>query len=167
MALILADGRFGYSWTLAAILFIAAALTDFFDGYIARRWNITTLLGAFLDSTADKLLVVGALLALIEVDRASVWVALIIVAREIVVTAIRGIVALRGVVVKPSIWGKWKATVQYGAIVLAILRLGEPLGPLYIDEWVMWVAAAATVASGWQYAKSFWGIVKSVDTKPA
>lgn len=162
MALVLtrdASGRF----TAAAILFVVAAITDFLDGYVARRWNVGSILGAFLDSTADKLLVTGSLLALIAVDRASVWVALIIIIREFVVMALRGMVALEGQVVRPSPWGKVKANVQFIAIVLAMLRFGDRIGPLYTDEWVMWLAAAVTLVSGWQYVAAFWSVARSVD----
>ncbi len=161
MALVLADTRVGF--IVAAVLFVVAAATDFFDGYLARRWNIGTVLGAFLDSTADKLLVTGALLALIAVDRVSVWAALIIIAREIAVMTLRGVVAIEGELVKPSRLGKAKANVQYMAIFLAILRLFEPLGPLFLDEWVMWVAAVMTLASGWAYARAFASVVRQVD----
>ena len=167
MALILADGSFDSSWTLAAVLFALAAATDILDGLLARRWNIATILGGFIDSTADKLLTTGSLLALLAVGRASVWVAFIIIGREILVTAVRGVVALRGAVVPPSKWGKWKTALQFLAIVLAILRLSEMVGPFYLDQYAMWIAAAATIASGYQYAKSFWSVVRSVDTQQA
>ena len=162
VAMTLAEGGW---YVAAAVLFSLAVATDFFDGYLARRWGITTILGAFLDSTADKLLVTGALLALVFNGRASVWAALIIIGREFVVMALRGIVALEGAVVKPSMWGKAKTSVQFLAIFLAMLRPGDQLGPLYLDEWVMWLAVAVTIASGWQYASSFWSVVRSVDTK--
>ena len=97
---------------LAAVLFAIAAATDFFDGYLARRWGITTILGAFLDSTADKLLVSGSLIALVAIDRASIWPVLIIIMREFTVMALRGITAMEGHMVKPSIWGKIKAIWQ-------------------------------------------------------
>jgi len=161
MALVLADSRVGF--IVAAVLFVIAAATDFFDGYLARRWDIGTVLGAFLDSTADKLLVTGALLALIAVDRVSVWAALIIIAREIAVMTLRGVVAIEGELVKPSMWGKVKANVQYVAIVLAMLRLFDPLGPLFLDEWVMWIAVALTLVSGWGYAQAFASVVRKVD----
>ena len=163
MALVLAEGTVEHNFTYAVVLFVIAAVTDFFDGYFARRWNVGTILGAFLDSTADKLLVTGSLLALIAVDRASVWVALIIIIREFTVVALRGMAALEGRVVRPSIWGKLKANVQFIAIGLAMVRLAEPLGPLYLDEWVMWVAAVITLASGWQYVSSFWSVVRAAD----
>ena len=149
---------------IAATLFVIAAATDFFDGYLARRWGITTVLGAFLDSTADKLLVSGSLIALVAIDRASIWPVLIIIMREFTVMALRGITAIEGHVVKPSMWGKVKANFQFGAIFFAMLRFSEPWGPLYFDEWLMWAAAGVALASGWQYAKGFWHVVRKVDS---
>ncbi len=163
MALVLAEGTVEHNFRYAVVLFVIAATTDFFDGYLARRWNVGTVLGAFLDSTADKLLVTGSLLALIAVGRASVWVTLIIIIREFMVMALRGMAALEGQVVKPSIWGKLKANAQFIAIALAMVRLPEPWGPLYLDEWVMWLAALITIASGWQYVSSFWSVVRAAD----
>jgi CDP-diacylglycerol---glycerol-3-phosphate 3-phosphatidyltransferase len=165
MWLISANEQIEHGFGIAAVLFFVAALTDFLDGYFARRWGITTVLGAFLDTTADKFLVTGSLLALIAVGRASIWVTLIIVLREFVVMALRGLAAMSGTMVKPSIWGKLKASIQFLAILLAILRLPEPWGRLYLDEWVMWLAAIVTIASGWQYVASFWSVVRSVDTR--
>lgn len=150
---------------VAAFLFVLAASTDFFDGYLARRWGITTVLGAFLDSTADKLLVSGCLIALVSIDRASIWPVLIIIMREFIVMALRGITAMEGHVVKPSIWGKIKANVQFGAIFFAMMRLAEPWGTLFLDEWLMWLAAIVAVVSGWQYISGFWHIVRKVDSK--
>lgn len=148
---------------LGALLFVVAAFTDFLDGYIARRRQQTTIMGAFLDSTADKLLVTGALLALLAVDRVSVWAALIIIVREFVVMALRGLTAIEGELVRPSVWGKLKAGVQFLAMALAMLRLGEPIGPFYLDEWVMWAAVAITVSSGWEYVSRFWNVARRVD----
>ncbi len=151
---------------LTAGLFAIAASTDFFDGYIARKWNVESNLGAFLDSTADKLLVTGSLLALIAIDRVSVWVALVIVMREFIVTALRSLTAVEGTLVPPSIWGKLKASVQFLAIFLAILRPGEPIAGQYPDEWVMWAAVVVTVLSGWGYVKAFTAHIRRAAGRP-
>lgn len=108
--------------TAAAVLFAVAALTDFVDGYLARRWDMTTSLGSFLDTTADKLLVSGTLVALVGVDRASPWLVALIVGRELVILGLRAAVATGGIVVQPSMLGKIKASIQFLAILLAILR---------------------------------------------
>lgn len=155
MGLVLAGDRVRHAFGLAAALFALAAVTDFVDGYLARRWAAATTLGNFLDTTADKLLVTGALIALVAVGRASPWVATIIVGRELVILGLRGAVAADGSVMAPSIWGKLKANVQFAAILLALLRLPEPIGPLYLDEYAMLAAAAITVTSAVEYLARF------------
>jgi CDP-diacylglycerol--glycerol-3-phosphate 3-phosphatidyltransferase len=136
---------------LTAALFAAAAATDWVDGYLARRWQVTTKLGSFLDTTADKLLVAGVLVALVAVERASPWIAVIIIGRELTIMGLRGVIAAEGAVMQPSLLGKLKTSIQFLAILLAILRPGDPVGGLYLDEWVMLVAAAITVASAVDY----------------
>jgi CDP-diacylglycerol---glycerol-3-phosphate 3-phosphatidyltransferase len=137
------------------VLFALAACTDFLDGFLARRWAITTKLGSFLDTTADKLLVSGALIALVSVDRASPWIAAIIIARELVILGLRGVVAADGTVFAPSLAGKLKANVQFIAIFLAIVRFDVSLGPLLLDEWAMLAAAVITVLSAVEYLARF------------
>ena len=156
MGLVLLGGEHtSGAYPAAASLFALAALTDFFDGYLARRWSMTTTFGSFLDTTADKLLVACALISLVAVDRASPWIAAVIVARELVILGLRGVVAADGLVIKPSSWGKIKTTVQFVAITLAILRPGEPVGSLFLDEWAMLIAALVTVVSGVEYLTRF------------
>ena len=145
----------GADRTLTALLFAVAAATDWIDGKLARRWGVTTKLGSFLDTTADKLLVTAALIALVGTDRVSPWIAAIIVGRELVILGLRGAVAVDGAVITPSIWGKLKTTIQFVAILLAILRPGQPIGGLYLDEWVMLVAAFITVMSAVDYLQRF------------
>ncbi len=164
MAFVWAGGRgVSNAYGIAALLFLIAAITDFLDGYFARRWGITTIVGAFLDTTADKLLVTGTLLALIAVGRASIWVTFIIMAREFIVMALRGITAIEGTTVAPSVAGKAKAVVQFVAVFLAMMRLDEPWGALYLDEWAMIIAAIVTIASGWDYIVKFRQVVQAVD----
>jgi CDP-diacylglycerol--glycerol-3-phosphate 3-phosphatidyltransferase len=155
MGLILLGPSRGYAYPAAALLFAFAAATDFVDGYLARRWRAATTLGSFLDTTADKLLVSGALIALVEVDRASAWIAAIIVGRELVILGLRGVVAADGTVFAPSTWGKLKANVQFLAILLAIVRFDVSLGPLLLDEWTMLAAAFVTVMSAIEYLARF------------
>jgi CDP-diacylglycerol---glycerol-3-phosphate 3-phosphatidyltransferase len=155
MALVLVGDERRYAYVVAAILFVAAALTDFIDGYLARRWGVTTTLGSFLDTTADKLLVTGALVALVAAGRASVWIAVLIIGREFVILGLRAMVALDGTVMHPSIWGKLKASVQFIAITFAIVRYPHELGPLFLDEYVMIVAAVVTVMSAVEYLGRF------------
>lgn len=149
----------------AAILFSIAAFTDFLDGYLARRTSGGTVLGAFLDTTADKILVTGTLLALVSIDIVSIWPAAIIIFREFAVMALRGVVAVRGGIIPPSTWGKIKTVAQFGAIILAFVRLSEPWGPWYLDQWVMLLAVLATIGSAWGYLSAFWHTVRSEPTQ--
>jgi CDP-diacylglycerol---glycerol-3-phosphate 3-phosphatidyltransferase len=157
MGLVLLDGpdAGGATTVAATALFCVAAATDYLDGWLARRWEATTKLGSFLDTTADKLLVSGALIALLSVDRVSPWIAALIVGRELVILGLRGVIATEGTVMPPSMLGKAKAAVQFVAIALAIARPGDPLGGLYVDEWAMLVAGAVTVVSAVDYLARF------------
>jgi len=155
LALILAGPEDQDAFTAAAVLFGIAALTDFFDGLLARRWAQTTVFGNFLDTTADKLLVSGALVGLLVVDRVSPWIALIIIGREVLIIGLKGAVASTGDLVRPSVWGKAKANVQFIAILLAIVRPGEEIGGMYPDEYAMIAAAVITVLSGAEYIVRF------------
>jgi CDP-diacylglycerol--glycerol-3-phosphate 3-phosphatidyltransferase len=163
MALILIGNETRGSFVLAAVLFATAAGTDFVDGFLARRWQVTSTLGSFLDTTADKLLVSGALIALVGVGRASPWAATIIVGRELLILGLRGLVAADGTVMAPSIWGKLKASVQFVAITLAIVRMGEELGPLFLDEYVMIAAVIITVMSAAEYLARWRGALTRGD----
>ena len=136
---------------VGAVLFCVAAATDWVDGRLARRWEVTSKLGSFLDTTADKLLVSGVLIALLAAERASPWVVALIIGRELVLMGLRGMIASEGEVMAPSLLGKLKTSVQFLAIGLAIVRPGEPVGGLFIDEWAMLAAAVITVWSAVDY----------------
>jgi CDP-diacylglycerol---glycerol-3-phosphate 3-phosphatidyltransferase len=166
MGLILLEGDWRHAEAVAAATFAVAAVTDFADGYLARRWAVATRLGSFLDTTADKLLASGALIALVAIDRTSAWIAAVIVARELVILALRGVVAGEGGLLEPSVWGKLKTNVQFLAILLAILRPGDPLGPFYLDEWAMLVAAVITVMSAVEYLTRFGSIFTTSQDAP-
>ena len=161
MALVLLFDHIDHAFGIAAVVFVVAGFTDFLDGYLARRWAISSTLGAFLDSIADKLLVTGVLFALVEVGRAWAWAAFVIVGREIAISGLRGIAAMDGVKVPPSIWGKIKANSQYLVILLALLRTDETVGGLFPDEWAMVLAVVVTVLSGAGYFISFARVLRS------
>ncbi len=149
------------SFGAAAAVFVIAAATDWFDGRLARRWGVTTRLGAFLDTTADKLLVTSALIALVSVHRASPWVALIIVGREFTILGLRAAVESGGRRFETSMLGKWKATVQFVAITLAILRPDVIILDAYLDQWAMVIAALVTAWSGIDYIVQFSAALRS------
>lgn len=160
MAFTRAD-QIDHHFVIAASLFLVASFTDFLDGYWARRTTGGTVLGAFLDTTADKIMVTGALLALVSVDRVSIWPAAIIIFREFTVMALRGVVAQRGRLIAPSTWGKIKAFSQYAAIFFAFVRFADKWGPWYFDQWLMLIAVIATIGSAWGYVTAFWSVVKT------
>jgi CDP-diacylglycerol--glycerol-3-phosphate 3-phosphatidyltransferase len=147
--------------TLAAILFVIAAATDWFDGRLARRWGVTTPLGAFLDTTADKLLITTALLALVSIQRASPWIALVIIGREFAILGLRAAVASGGRQFETSMFGKWKATVQFAALTLAMLRFDVVIAGVYLDQWAMVIAALVTAWSGIDYILRFAAALRS------
>ncbi len=161
LALILPSHPIDHAFGIAAVLMWVASTTDFLDGYLARRWQITTTLGAFLDSIADKLLVSGALYGLVAVDRAWAWAAFIIVGREIAVSGLRGLAAMDGVTVATSFWGKAKANVQFLAIFLALLRTADTYWGLYPDQWVMLLAVVVTLMSGYGYFARFARVLRA------
>ncbi len=142
---------------LACVIFSAAAITDALDGFIARRFNMATPMGAFLDSVADKLLVCAAIVALLWLDRIGMIVALIIVGREIAVTGLREWMAKIGASghTKVNWYGKVKAIAQMVAIPL--LLWNDPVGWFNAGRygrWLIWVAAALTLYSMFVYMKA-------------
>ena len=146
-------------WVLiAAVIFVAASLTDWLDGRLARRRNQVTQFGTLLDPVADKLLVAAALLALVQVEMIGAWVAMVIIGRELAVTGLRGVALSMGVVVPASKLGKLKTVSQYVAITILILERGVP--PEYvpvhlISVGALWGALALTVVSGADYFYRF------------
>ncbi|HKE98542.1 MAG TPA: CDP-diacylglycerol--glycerol-3-phosphate 3-phosphatidyltransferase [Actinomycetes bacterium] len=143
----------------AVAVFVVASVTDYVDGWLARRWQQVTELGNFLDTTADKLLVAGALVALLAVDRVNPWVVLVVIGREFAVLGLRAVAAGSGVVVSASIWGKLKFFVQVVGVTLAIWRPQVRLGPWWLDQWAMLVVALITAASAFDYLARFGELV--------
>lgn len=134
----------------AVLVFSFAAITDFFDGYIARAWNQSTVLGEILDPLADKLLVLAAFLGLMLLDRANAWAVLVILGREFFITGLRIMVVAEGKKVAASIWGKWKTGLQITAIIFLILNWW----PLF-SVTLLWIAVALTVWSGYEYVRDY------------
>ena len=136
-------------------IFGAAVITDYLDGYLARRRNQITRLGILLDPVADKLLVSAALLSLVEMDVIPAWIVMIILAREFAVTGLRSIAAGRGILIAASLLGKWKMVLEVAAIfLLLVARHFPPLTrPALV---VLWVAVLVAVVSGIDYFRSYW-----------
>ena len=134
------------SWInyFAALIFVIASVTDFFDGYIARSWDQKTKLGAILDPLADKMLILAAFLGLMMLGRASAWAVYLILIREFFITGFRVVMASDGVEVAASMAGKVKTVSQMFAV--GFLLMSWPGGEL-----LLWIAVALTLYSGFEY----------------
>ena len=143
----------------AAVVFVVAAITDLLDGYIARRMGQITKLGKLLDPIADKLLVLSALILLVNVDRVSALVAILVVAREVGVTGIRAIAASEGMIIVAETTGKYKMALQVVAITMLILESTalSDLGNLHLAGTVtLYLSLVFGYLSGGVYVWSFW-----------
>lgn len=129
---------------IALAIFIIASLTDLIDGKIARKYNLITDFGKFMDPLADKLLVCSAMIALIEMNRIPSWVVIIIIAREFIISGFRLIASDNGVVIAASYWGKFKTTFQMVMICLMIANFSQLQ---ILTNIIMWIALILTVVS--------------------
>ena len=141
-----------YGQYIATGIFIIAALTDSLDGYIARSRNQITTFGKFMDPLADKLLVSSALILLVEMNRLSSWVVIIIIAREFAITGLRILAASEGITIAASWWGKFKTTSQIVTIVVLLLD-NYPFSKwnIPIDKISIALALIFTIISGADY----------------
>lgn len=129
---------------VANVLFIIASFTDLLDGKIARKYNLVTNFGKFMDPLADKLLVCAALICLIELGQVPAWMVIVIISREFIISGFRLVAADNGVVIAASYWGKFKTTFQMIAVVLLIMNV--PALSL-VAQITLWIALALTVIS--------------------
>ena len=131
-----------YHWAAGVVLL--SSLTDLFDGKIARKYNLVTNFGKFMDPLADKLLVCSALICLIELGQLPAWVVIIIISREFIISGFRLVAADNGVVIAASYWGKFKTTFQMAAVILMIFNI--PALTL-VTNIVVVIAVALTIIS--------------------
>lgn len=129
---------------IALALFIIASLTDLLDGKIARKYNLVTNFGKFMDPLADKLLVCSALICLIELNALPVWMVIIIISREFIISGFRLIASDNGVVIAASYWGKFKTTFQMVSVVLLILDIPALA---FVTTICVWIALLLTIVS--------------------
>ena len=134
-----------FKWTALAI-FIIASLTDLIDGKIARKYDLVTDFGKFMDPVADKLLVCSAMIGLIDLGRIPSYVVIIIIAREFIISGFRLIAADNGRVIAASYWGKFKTTFQMIMVVLMIANIEVPQVQI-LTQIIMWIALALTIVS--------------------
>ena len=129
---------------VAAALFIIASLTDMLDGKIARKYNLVTNFGKFMDPLADKLLVCSALICMIELRELPAWMVIIIISREFIISGFRLVASDNGVVIAASYWGKFKTTFQMIAVVFLILDIPSLV---LLTNLCVWIALALTIIS--------------------
>ncbi len=143
---------------IAAVIFITASLTDMLDGKIARKYNLVTNFGKFMDPLADKLLVSAAMICLVEMGRLTAWIVIIIISREFIISGFRLIASDNGVVIAASYWGKFKTVFQMAMIIVLIFNFG---GVFKLVEMILiWVSLILTVVSLIDYIAKNAGVLK-------
>ena len=148
-----------YDNYIAVAIFIVASLTDLADGKIARKYNLVTNFGKFMDPLADKLLVCAALICLVETGQLAAWMVIVIISREFIISGFRLVAADNGVVIAASYWGKFKTTFQMLMIIVLSLALpGEIFDMLGLI--LTWIALALTIVSLCDYLIKNKGVLK-------
>lgn len=156
----LADILGGGDKYVAGSIFILASLTDFLDGYLARKNNQVTVFGKFMDPLADKLLVCSALICLVDLGLMPSWIVIIIVAREFIISGFRLVAAERGIVIAASYWGKFKTASQMIMIILLIFDLGGMFNVL--GQILLYISLILTVVSLVDYIAKNISVLKDV-----
>lgn len=141
---------------VGVVIFCVASFTDYLDGHIARKYNLVTNFGKFMDPLADKLLVSSALICMIELGSLPAWIVIIIISREFIITGFRLIAAEGGLVIAASWWGKIKTVTQMLMIILVLLGVGGIIGNILII-----LATVFTVISGVDYIVKNIGVLKN------
>ncbi|MCF0127629.1 MAG: CDP-diacylglycerol--glycerol-3-phosphate 3-phosphatidyltransferase [Pseudobutyrivibrio sp.] len=131
---------------IADVIFVVASLTDMLDGKIARKYNLVTNFGKFMDPLADKLLVCSAMICLIETKQLASWIVIIIVAREFIISGFRLIAVENNVVIAANYWGKFKTVFQMLMIIVLVANIGLPVF-YYLGQILIWISLALTVIS--------------------
>ncbi len=142
-----------YSNIIALIIFVVASLTDLLDGYLARKHNLVTNFGKFMDPLADKLLVCSALICMVELERIPAWMVLVIIAREFIISGFRLVASDAGVVIAASYWGKVKTVVQIVMIIMLLIEF--PFAMV-----ASWLAVILTVVSLVDYVAKNIDVIK-------
>jgi CDP-diacylglycerol--glycerol-3-phosphate 3-phosphatidyltransferase len=149
---------------IAAILYAITSATDFLDGWLARRQNLVTVIGKFIDPLADKLVVVSALIMLVHLGRVAAWVVIVIMAREFIITGLRTIAMSEGIVIAASQEGKYKTGLQLAGISFLLLHYSYPVNFLVetvevdanaVGTWLLYLSLVLSVWSAWTYLRDF------------
>ncbi|MCC8193943.1 MAG: CDP-diacylglycerol--glycerol-3-phosphate 3-phosphatidyltransferase [Deltaproteobacteria bacterium] len=145
-----------FTCLLACAGFMLASVTDLVDGHIARRSNMVTSFGKFLDPLADKVLISSVLVMLVSLGRVAAWITIVIICRELIITGLRAIAADEGVIIAADNFGKWKTILQMLALVPLILHYPWfGLNPVPLGQFLLYIATALTIFSGVNYLYTF------------
>ena len=131
---------------ISLLIFVAASITDWLDGYLARKNHLVTNFGKFMDPLADKLLVCSAMICMIEIGRLLAWFVIIIIGREFIISGFRLIAAENGIVIAANYWGKFKTVSQMIMIILLILHFDLSVFAI-LEQIFIWLSLALTVIS--------------------
>ena len=156
--MLLSDTTESFKW-IALVLFIVASLTDMLDGKIARKYNLVTNFGKFMDPLADKLLVCSAMICFIEVGKLPSWYVVIVIAREFIISGIRLVASDNGVVIAASYYGKIKTALSMIMICLLIADLSHPVYA-FITSVFIWLSLIFTIVSLIDYIAKNWKVFK-------
>lgn len=145
------------SGQIACWLFVAASITDYYDGYLARKYNLISNMGKFMDPVADKVLVSSTLIMLVPSGKLPVLMVVIIVARDVIIDGLRSVAATKNVVISAAKFGKWKTVAQMIGIpcVLFYYPLFDIIPVYEIGFWTLWVSVFLSVFSGYQYVRDY------------
>jgi CDP-diacylglycerol--glycerol-3-phosphate 3-phosphatidyltransferase len=151
---------------VAALVFALASISDLLDGFLARRHQLVTTFGKFLDPTADKLVVSAALIMLIPLGRVPAWMVVVIIGRELAITGLRSVAVSEGKVISADQLGKKKMVFQIVAI-LGLLLHYDYFGVNFhaVGMFFLWVAVVVTLWSGFNYFRSFWHVLEENETE--
>src|SRR5512146_2661954 len=153
---------------IAAVVYAVTGTTDFLDGYIARKKNLVTVIGKFLDPLADKLIVMAALVMLVHLGRVAAWVVIVVMAREFIVTGLRTIAMSEGIVIAAGQEGKSKTAFQVASITFLIMHYRYPIDAFFFTfdldanragTWLLYISLFFSIWSAWNY---FAGFVRAV-----
>lgn len=142
---------------IALAIFIIASLTDLIDGKIARKYNLVTNFGKFMDPLADKLLVSAAMIALVELNRIPAWIVIVIISREFIISGFRLVASDNGVVIAASYWGKFKTVFQ---MVMVCLMIADISVLQLLTDVIMWIAVVLTIISLIDYLMKNKGVMR-------
>jgi CDP-diacylglycerol--glycerol-3-phosphate 3-phosphatidyltransferase len=153
--LLLLDGTNEGLMPLPAVIAFIAAWTDFFDGRLARKWDVSSKTGAFLDTIADKIFITFIFVGFTYIERVSIWITVLLIVREFIITGLRGLAGNEGLMIPPSKFGKVKASLQFWAIGFVMMDFPLTFLTFTISDIIVFLALVFSYISGYQYISGY------------